>query len=77
VVIEVDRRYAERPDGGRGEVDDAYTGVAQSFPMLEVSACGGGVEDQSDVAEAGHGQQPVDAVRRGRDAKAFGPGQAV
>src|SRR5208337_5313015 len=77
VVLEVDHRDAERSDGCGGEVENAYTGVAQHLPVLGVCARGGGVEHQSDVVEIGHGEQSVDALRRGGHAKPFGPGQAV
>ena len=65
VFVEVDHRDAERPDGGRGEVEHPDSGVAQLGPVGAVRSGGGGVEDELDVAEVRHGQEPGHTIGGG------------
>jgi len=77
VFVEVDHRDAERPDGGRGEVEHPDSGVAQLGPVGAVRSGGGGVEDELDVAEVRHGQEPGHTIGGGGHPHPRGAGQTV
>ena len=77
VVIEVDYRHAVGPDGGRGQVEDAHSGVLEFGPVRPVCACGGGIEDELDIAEVRHRKQTVDSLGRDRNPHPLGSGEPV
>ena len=58
VRVEVDRRHHERPERGRGQVDDADVVRRQRLGVGLVRRRRRRVEHHPDLAEAGQGQQP-------------------
>src|SRR5690606_38095167 len=79
VFFQIDHRHTVGTDGGRGQVDDADTGlrVAQQLVVVDVGAGGGGIEDDIDVSEFRHLDQAVHAGGAGGHTHARCTGQAV
>jgi hypothetical protein len=77
VGVAVDARDHVGSDGGRREVDHAHTVLPQQRVVVRVGTGAGGIEDDADVGEPRHAEQPFDAVRGDRHAEAFGAGQAL
>src|SRR5690606_5149980 len=63
VFVQVHHRHAVGADGGRGQVNDAQARFrcAQQCVVVDVGPGGGGIEDDVDAGEFGHGNQALDA----------------
>src|SRR6476660_7018350 len=77
VLVEVDHRDAEGPDGGGGEVEHPHARVAQLGPVGAMCAGGGGVEYELDVTEVRHRKQAVDTSCGGGHLHPSGARQSV
>src|SRR5690606_12408297 len=63
VFVQIDHGHTVGADGGWRQVDDAETRLrfTQQFVVVDMGAGGGGIEDDVDVGEFGHGNQALDA----------------
>ncbi|MDT4853693.1 hypothetical protein FQZ97_879690 [compost metagenome] len=69
MFLEVNRRYAVRADGRRGEVDHDHAELVELAAVLRMHIGRGGIEGDADIVVQHMGQQAVDTLGSGLQAE--------